>query len=190
MINALKKNPPLYIGLVLPVLMLLFFAGVPFVSSFVVEAPKYNFIYSTTSYQVEGKLRVVDGKLELEAYNQNNYPNKLPSFYFVDVHSKKNTKLNFVLTNEESFLIPPYEHRTFIVEGISLKNLDTSTMSPDGYQFTSDNNQNFDLLFPFFFGGNRSNSLSISKFGRIERFQTPRETYWNAKFEGWVIPSQ
>lgn len=187
MINALKKNPALYIGLALPLLMLLLFAGYPFISSLVVEAPKYNFIYSTNSFQRNLKFSVNEGKLELEVYNQGNYPIEPPFVYLVDVHSKKNTKVNFVLTNEENLQIPPLQHRKFIVEGVSLKDLDTSYVSPDGYQFVSNYNDNVSLL-PLFFGGGTRNLISISKFGRIEKFQTPIEGYWGSQFVGWIIP--
>jgi hypothetical protein len=187
MIKLIKKNPALYIGLALPLLMVLLFAGIPFIASFMVQPPKYNFIYSVNSYQMDVKFSVIDGRLELNVYNRSNYPNDPPSVYLIDVHSKENTQLSFVSNNEKNLLVPPHEYRTFIVEGISLKDLDTSMISPDGYQFISDNGDNFSL-FPLFFGGNRRNLLSISKLGRIERFQNTLGGYWASKFEGWVIP--
>lgn len=186
MMNALKKNPALYIGLALPLLMLLFFAGVPFISSLVVEPPQYNFIYSVKSYQTEGTVRFVDGKLELDAYNRDSDPHEPPSVYLIDVHSKKYKKLD---VNEEGTLIPPHQHRTFVLKGVLLKNLDTSTVSPDGYQYVLNNNDNIDLFSPFF-RGSKMDSLFISKSGRIEKFQIPTDVYWNMKFEGWVIPAQ
>lgn len=185
--NLFKKNPALFIGLVLPLLMILAFAGIPFIASFVVLAPKYNFIYSLYNYGSNGKLRVVDGQLVLRVYNPSTIPQEVrQQLYWVDVHSKKSTNLNFNLPKEENSLIPPHQSREFIIEGISLQDLDASNISPDGYQIRTGNNDNFSSLI-FFFGGRR-NYLSLSKSGRIVSFPTPAQGYGGVKFEGWIIP--
>lgn len=186
--NAFKKNPALFIGLALPLVMLLLFAGIPFIYSFVVPAPQYNFIYSINNYEQNNKLKVVDGKLVLQAYNTWNGPREpQQALYLVDVHSKKSTKLNFLLfAKEEHILIPPHESREYIIEGVSLKALDPSNISPDGYQVITGNNDNFFSLM-FFFGDNRRNYLSLKKSGRIDNFPVPSQGY-GGKFEGWIIP--
>lgn len=185
--NAFTKNPALFIGLALPLMMILVFAGIPFIRSFMVPAPQYNFIYSINNYEPNGKLKVVDGKLVLQVYNSWNEPREpQQTIYLVDVHSKKTTKLNLFLSKEEIVLIPPREKREFIIEGVSLKELNTSNISPDGYQVITGNNDNFFSLI-FFFGDNRRNSLSLKKSGRIDNFQIPTQGY-GGKFEGWIIP--
>lgn len=179
--NAFKKNPALFIGLALPILMMLIFAGIPFVSSFIVSPPRYNFIYSS-NYSDE-KLRVVDGKLILQAYNSWTSPREVQPLYLVDVQSKKSKKLGFVLAPGEDLLIPAQQNREFIVEGISLKALDPSNQSPDGYQLTVNKDDNFFTLL-FFFGGDRENYISLSKNGRIDTFRT----LVPGRFQGWIIP--
>lgn len=185
--NAFKKNPPLFIGLMLPLLIILAFAGIPFVASFVVPAPEYNFIYSLDHYNNQGKLRVIDGKLNLEVYNPWAQPREIPQFYLADVHSKKSTKLNVALAQGENSLVPAYKTREFVIEGITLKGLDPSNIAPDGYQLTTGTNDNFFSIF-FFVGGNRQNYISLHKAGRIEKFPSAGETYRGIRFEGWIIP--
>lgn len=185
--NALKKNPALLIGLALPVVMVLIFAGIPFVSSFFVFPPHYNFIYSFNNYEPNGKLKVVEGKLMLQVHNSWREPREIQqTLYLVDVQSKKSKKLNLHLSKEATSLIPPLETREFVVEGISLKALDPSNVSPDGYQVITNQNDNFFSLL-FFFGDSRRNYLSIRKSGRTESFTSPGFGY-GGKFEGWIIP--
>lgn len=181
------KNPALFIGLALPVAMILIFAGIPFIRSFMVPDPQFNFIYSINNYEPNGKLKVVDGKLVLQVYNSWNEPREpQQTIYQVDVRSKKNTKLNFLPSKDEVTLIPPHEKREFILEGVSLKALDKSNISPDGYEILTGNNDNiFSLIF--FFGDNRRNYLSIKKSGRIDNFPISNQGY-SGKFEGWIIP--
>ncbi|MBL0942647.1 MAG: hypothetical protein IBJ00_08000, partial [Alphaproteobacteria bacterium] len=108
MVNLFKKNPPLFIGLALPLLMLLIFVGIPFISSYLVPAPQYNFIYSLYNTGSEGTLRVVDGKLILNIYNSQDQPLKpRQQFYLVDIVSKKSTKLNFFPSTSKDIIIPP-----------------------------------------------------------------------------------
>jgi hypothetical protein len=184
--NLFKKNPSLFIGLALPLLMMLSFAGVPFISSYLVPPPKYNFIYSLYDNGLKETLRVVDGKLILNVYNPRNEPVETdPQFYLVDVASKNSTKLNLARSGLNDFVIPPLKSREFILKGIPLKSLDTSLQSPDGYQMRATKNDNF-LSFGFFFGGNRINYLSLSKSSRIYKI-LPVDS-WSVKFEGWVIP--
>lgn len=187
--NSFKKNPALYIGLALPLLMIVVLAGIPFIYSFVVPAPQYNFIYSiNNNYPPNEKLKVVNGKLVLQAHNdwdQSKEPRGM--IYLIDVHSKKSTKLNYLpLFKAENILIPPHESREYVIEGVSLKALDPSNISPDGYQVITGNNDNFFSLM-FFFGDSRRNYLSLKKSGRIDNIPVPAQSY-NGKFEGWVIP--
>lgn len=187
MINALKKNPALYIGLGLPILMMLIFTGIPFIASFLVAPPKYNFIYSSRSYRSHETLRVDSGKLTVDIYNEFDKPWPAPNLdlYLVDVHAKRVTKLKYGVSNPEALMIPPHETRSFIVDGITLKSLDVSVEAPDGYKVTSNYN---DFSFPFFFGGNRRDYLTLSKSGRVDRIPTRDEGAWSVSFEGWVIP--
>lgn len=185
--NALKKNPALFIGLTLPLVMILIFAGIPFISSFMVPPPTYNFIYSFNNYEPNGKLKVVGGKLILQVHNSWQQPREIQqTIYLVDVHSKKSTKLNLLLSKDQLSLIPPLETREFIVEGVSLKALDPSNIAPDGYQVITSNNDNFFSLL-FFFGESRRHYVSIKKSGRTESFSSPAFGY-GGKFEGWIIP--
>src|SRR5436190_12325075 len=170
--NAFKKNPALFIGLALPLLMILLFAGVPFMASFMVPEPKYNFIYSINNYNPDGKLRVDKGKLVFQVSNSWAQPREAPEIYLADVHSKKSTKLNFVLSPGEDSRIPANKIREFIIERITLKKLDTSNISPDGYQIMTGTNENFFSLV-FFFGADRRNYLSLSKSGRRIALPTP-----------------
>jgi hypothetical protein len=185
--NTFKKNPALFIGLALPLLMILIFSGIPFIASFVVEPPQYNFIYSYNNYNdINGKLKVIDGQLILQAHNTWQEPREAQqTLYLVHVDSKKSTKLNLRLEKGETSLIPPRETRNFIVEGVSLKELDTSNLSPDGYKITSETETIFALLF--FFGNNTRQSLSIKKSGRTVNIPLPESRY-GGKFEGWIIP--
>jgi hypothetical protein len=187
MIQAFKKNPALYIGLLIPLLMVIVLAGLPLLTSYLVPAPKFNIIYSIRNYQNEGKLTVVNGKLQLEFYNQSNNPVEAPDVYLIDVQSKKITLLNSAFKNKKEHLIPAHEMRTIVFNDLSLKQLDKSKKAPDGYQITTESNDSL-FLFSLFFGGNKRDTMSISKSGRIEKFQLPLENYWGARFEGWVIP--
>jgi hypothetical protein len=185
--NAFKKNPALFIGLALPLLMILLFAGIPFIASFMVPAPEYNFLYSINNYNPDGKLRVEDGKLIFKVSNSWAQPREAPEIYLADVHSEKSTKLNFALSPGEDSRIPANTSRDFIIEGITLKRLDNSTKAPDGYQISTGTNDNFFSLV-FFFGGDRRNSLSLRKSGRHIEFPTTTQGYYSIRFEGWIIP--
>lgn len=187
MFAAIKKNPALSIGLIIPLLMLILLGGFPFVATLFVSGPEYNIIYSVRNYQTDGKLGVVDGKLQLQVYNRNNTPIDVPAIYLLDVKTGISTLLNSPFTHKEESTVPAHETRTIVFNEVPLKQLDKSFTAPDGYKVMTEGDNTL-FLFPLFFGGHNSNTMSISKLGRVEKFQLSVETYRGAKFEGWVIP--
>jgi len=164
--------------------MMLLFAGIPFIASFTVNPPQYNFVYSSKDYQINEKLGVKDGKLVLSFYNKSSASLEAPSLYLFDVHSKGVTKLNYDLSKGETLFVKPHQSRSFRVEGISLKALDRSKIAPDGYQLMKGENN---YVLGALFGGSGRDFVSISKLGRVEKFPSPPEEYWSLEFEGWII---
>ena len=179
----IKENLPLYIGLAIPVLMILFVAGAIYLPGLFVQ-PQYSFLYAVGSYSTyleqvgdvftEHRYSVEGSKLtentriltDDRRYYRGSQP---PRFYIYDVKSDQNREVNFA--------------------DAQLLSLDAEKKSPDGYEVTYGSRE--DGVFPFFFYSSRDYDKRFLKGNNVSheiRVKTGSESYGRSfNFIGWVL---
>jgi hypothetical protein len=176
----IRSNVVLTIGVLLPILMIVFFALSQSVPKFFVEPPKYNFVYAAPYY---GNLqfKFVDKKLfvEFSCQNLSNDPLwlKRTSLYVFDVKTKKAAQTLIDFSRYETQC--KNQHYLLLIPAFNQYRIDSSTLSPDGYQLSKENQDYmlFDLL-----NRNTADGLFISKNGNRMGVHSPAP-----KFIGWIV---
>ncbi|MEI8229572.1 MAG: hypothetical protein WCG83_00355 [Candidatus Peregrinibacteria bacterium] len=164
----IRKNSTLIIGLLIPVLMIVFVAGSIYIPGLFAPAPTYNFLYtSSNDYNYNWTVEVRGDKLvrlNRDAPKDSNLLDAEPAIYLFDVATRKSR----IIT---------------LAEAQKLK-LNPNAESPDGYQVNQSSNGGG---FPF--GFNNESRLYMRGHSTSFRIDVNIDNgYWNFRFLGWVIP--
>ena len=176
----MQKNISLWIGLAIPVLMIVFVAAAIYLPRIFAESPQYDFVYMLNGYSQpygygydyavrNGTLTRTPIVLPPEALASK--PEVIPESQFFVYDAQADT------TKEISF-----------DDAVKLK-LDSSYESPDGFQVQQGNYSG--EFFPFFGGGyNDGIYLEGGGVSRKINVNVARDPYryQNFQFLGWVIP--
>lgn len=186
--SGIKKNWALIVGLLLPILMVGVFYAVPYITSIFVANPQYDFLYSNNDYSYGDNasikdLKVVNNFLVLKIKNPSGRPQKIPSIYRCDVKTMTSHQINFTDLDE----LKPYEKKEFILKEIPVKELNQSTIAPDGYELKKPDN--FSFMGGLFFSERNKALFALSKNGRVIPIKTSlHASYYSTHFLGWLIP--
>ena len=76
MLNAIRRNPMIAAGVLLPVFVAFFFSVAILVPKWLVDPPQHDFLFSMQDYRqvpagVELRLQVIDERLEVRVYSPN-----------------------------------------------------------------------------------------------------------------------
>ena len=166
-----KKNLPLIIGVLIPVVMILFIAGSIYLPRAAMR-PKYNFLYATNGY--ENAYVIKDGRLAewqaptstQDAYYPPPKPLAVSQLYLYDVKKDKSLALSFE------------EAKNF--------HLDPNPISPDGYEVSR--GQGGGGFFPFFYDGGDYSSWYLKGQNTWKKLaiRTNEPYYYDVRFLGWV----
>ncbi len=190
--QAVKSNIPLVIGLLLPVLMILFVAGSIYLPSLGEKAqPQYDFLYGVdTSYGAPGTYQyfVRGGKLMREEnpeymLNEPGSTRPIPAKPLKAPVDNARLYVHNVQTNES---------REITFEEAELLSLDYSMKSPDGFEMRQ--NHGGGSMFTEMFGGYRGNDYGkrylIGNGSSVElNLKGSTEPYFYTPFQffGWVM---
>lgn len=191
----IKKNFSLYIGLAIPVIMILLVAGVVYAPRVfnTVPPPQHDFLYAVGDnvvyasfgrdmypypavkgiwpkyvYTVEnGKLKRTEAGLPESEMGEVRVEEIVPKFYIHDTQTNVSTQITF--------------------EEAEALTLDTGAKSPDGFEIVHGQSGGGGI-FPFFYDGNNYNKRYIRKdyFAQELELNLPSE-YYAEFFLGWVI---
>lgn len=169
-----EKNFALWIGLSIPVLMIIFVAASIYIPSLFFH-PKTNFLLVTgLDYgPSQDEYTVQNGKLVKNAVSRpnNNGPVRLPVFYIYDV--KKNLSQTVSFEDAQKLILDP------------------TPRSPDGYEIRRSGE--FDGLFSLMLGGERdAHALYLQGKGGSRAIVNPDQShpnyyFWNTQFLGWIL---
>jgi len=168
------------IGILLPIIMVIVFSLSQAIPKFFIQPPKYNFVYASPYY---GNLqfKFVNKKLFVEFSCRNLSSDPLwltrTALYVFDVKTKKTTKTLI----DFSPYVAQCKNQVFVmlIPALNQYQIDASITSPDGYQFTKENQDYvlFDLL-----NHDATDGIFISKKGNIMGAHSPAP-----KFIGWIV---
>lgn len=169
-----KENLPLVIGLLIPLLMIVFVMISVYVPALLTQ-PKYNFVYGAGGdYYVLESYAVQNGTLIKKEVK---YPPKHieppviePKLYVYDVVNNTVKEISF---DEAQKL-----------------NLSSARMSPDGFEISS-GSEDYSIFSLFFSRGDYYGAKYIRGHGISKRLNMFREdrswSYINFRFIGWVV---
>lgn len=162
----MKEKLPLIVGILIPVLLILFVVVSVYLPSLFVK-PKYNFIY-TTNARYDYDVKVIDGKISVTPRYTDQYYGAQrrtpiePTFFLYDVVADKSKAISLVQTQTYT--------------------LDSSDKSPDGFTVGRDESDSYSFS-PFFYRGSRYGVYLQGK-GLNRKIQ---DRYYDFQFVGWVL---
>jgi hypothetical protein len=173
----IKKNITLIVGISIPILMILFVAGIIYLPGLFIQ-PKFNFLYVSgdSYYYPKYQYSVQNGKLvrsEIQRpENQIYIPPREVKLYIYDVAKNESKEISF--------------------EEAQKLNLDPSPISPDGFEIVYGSHSEGSFFFPFFFWSERDYSTLYLKGHNVSKKLNPQLSgsyynyYDNFRFIGWI----
>jgi len=200
MIKFLRENPTIAFGLGLPLLLVLVFLLVSGMPSLLVDPPKYDVVYATqyNNQQNGVQISVVDQRIQVVYQGIVQHGRKPRLWRF-------NPKTGAV--KEISYLLPPgltkrgrtpptpeEASRLTVIDVPDLEGvgIDSSSIAPDGYEFSLGSNYYSRNVFGgLFYSSRYRHQAVLTKNGRSVRLPNAAGRYYsgNARFIGWVVSS-
>ena len=196
--SFLRENPTIAFGLGLPLLLVVLFLLISGIPTLLVDPPQHDLLYATEYYnQQEGvQISVVNQKV-LVSYRGIAQGQQIPRLW--RYHSKTGA------VQEIAIILPPglraSDAKTIepgdrlISTPIDVPDLeglvvDSSSIAPDGYEFSSGSDRYSGNVFGGLFYSSRYRyQATLSKDGRSVRLPNADNYYYrqNTRFIGWVV---
>ncbi len=192
--NLIKENLVLVIGLTLPVLLIALFFLATVLPRSLATPPQYEMVFSYDKYEYNNppayntQFIVRDGRL-MAVLAENAKPQQNYNVSHLMIYDGKTESVR-----EISYVLPKVEmtnDRTeILVEEMKNFKIDTSSKSPDGYEFNYSGYGHGGIATDIFVGGSYRNNYSIRKGAVAFKVNMPRDQYYyynNLKFIGWIV---
>jgi len=195
----LRENPTIAFGLGLPLLLVIVFLLVSGIPTLLVDPPKYDVLYATGYYDYQNgvQISVVNQKVEV-VYQGRVRSSRKPRLW------RYNPKTGAV--KEVAIILPsglPLAGtkpataedvtQTTVIDVPDLQGLtvDSSSISPDGYEFSVGNRYSRNVFGGLFYASSYRLEAVLTKNGRSFRLPNPEGSYYggNTRFIGWVVSS-
>lgn len=195
-----RENPTIAFGLGLPLLLVVVFLLISGIPALLVAPPQYDVIYATGYYNYRNgvQISVVNQKVQV-IYQGNVYNNQKPRIWRYNPKTGAVKEISFLLP---SGLTSPGQEtaksevasKISRIEVSDLKGVkvDSSSIAPDGYEFSVGNNRYSRNIFDgLFFSSRYRHEAVLIKSGRSIRLPNPGNRYYRGSthFIGWVMSS-
>ncbi|NND68249.1 MAG: hypothetical protein HKN19_11735 [Halioglobus sp.] len=198
----LRENPTVAFGLGLPLLLVVVFLLISGIPALIVDSPKYDVIYATEYYNLqEGvQIAVVGGQVQV-TYRGTARADQLQVPRLWRYYAATGAVQEIAITLPPN--LPTYASGseqaadTLIavpIEVIDLQGLtvDSSSIAPDGYEFSTDDDRYSGNVFGgLFYSSRYRQHAAMTKDGR--RVRLPNTDNWRyghqTRFIGWVVES-
>ncbi|MCI0542724.1 hypothetical protein L0Y69_03170 [bacterium] len=189
--HSIKSNIPLVIGLLLPVLMILFVAGSIYLPRLGEQAqPQYDFLYmADQTYDLLPYVYLVrNGKLVKEARPVYELPTKTAGITVLE----DSQKTPFDVTKFYIYDVEKNESREVSFDDTSALSLDAHMESPDDFKVTQNYGNGGGIFSEIFGGGHEYGRWYLVGNGstlklELENGASGRYYYDNIQFLGWVM---
>jgi len=196
----LRENPTIAFGLGLPLLLVLVFLLVSGLPTLLVAPPQYEVLYATEHYNYPNgvQISVVNDKVQV-IYQGNAVNRRKPRIWRYNPETGAVKEIGYILPPG---LTPPGKNRPTPEEAakttrIDVPELDTltvdsSSIAPDGYEFSVESDRYSRNLFGSLFYSSRYRHEGVlTKDGRTIRLPNRADRYYrgNARLIGWIVPS-
>lgn len=196
--SFLRENPTIAFGLGLPLLMVTVFLLISGIPNLLVPSPQYDVLYATDYYYYQNgvQISVINQKVEV-IYQGNVQVNRRPRIWRYDPKTGAVKEIAIILP---SGLIPAGKKpaatdavsKTTRIDVPDLEslNVDSSSIAPDGYEFSVGSDRYSGNVFGGLFYSSRYRHEAVLKNnGRSIRLPKPGGRYYsqNTHFIGWVV---
>jgi len=199
MTTFLRENPTIAFGLGLPLLLVIVFLLIAGVPALLVVPPQFDVLYSTNynyNYPTGIQISVVNQRVQVN-YLGSSQAYQNPRFW------RYNAKTGAV--RELAIMLPvglapagqvtapaetPLKVTAIDVPDLADVTIDTSSIAPDGYQFSSGGDASSRRVFTgLFYSSYERNQAELTKNGRSIRLPNSDGSYYGNQthFIGWVV---
>jgi hypothetical protein len=197
--NFIRENPTIAFGLGLPLLLVVVFLLISGIPAMLVDPPKYDVIYATEYYNNQNgvQISVVNQKIQVvyQGFAQGYQRPHLWRFnpktgavkeIFIQLPPGLAPPGQKPASPEEANRLTPIE-----VPDVAALTIDSSSIAPDGYEFsTGTNGYSGDVFTGLFYSSRYRNEVELTKKGRSIRLPNAgNRNYYNGsiRFLGWVV---
>lgn len=191
MLKYMRQNPMIAAGILLPLVIVVFFVFATAIPKFLVEPPAHDFLFTVPENRgskpaIELRFDVVDNRLRVRLFKTNLAYRSVARLYLFDHETLDVREITIDVPNDpETF----EEADEIDVAEFAKRPISTERKAPDGYEIRQPRYRNGNLMTALF-GGNRRNRLSIHKSGAVIDVPDPANNayyyYYNVNFIGWL----
>lgn len=193
-----RENPTIAFGLGLPLLLVVVFLLISGIPALLVEPPQYDVLYATEYYNYQSgvQISVVNRKVQV-VYQGSMQGYQRPRLWR---YSPKTGAVREIAYMLPPGLTPPGQKpatpedaakiTTIEVPDLSGLTVDSSSIAPDGYEFSAGaNGYSGDVFSGLFYSSRYRNEAVLTKKGRSIRLPNAGNVYYGnyAHFIGWVV---
>jgi len=196
--SFLRENPTIAFGLGLPLLLVVGFLLISGVPALLVEPPQYDVLYATEypNYPNGVQISVVSQKVQV-VYQGNTQGYQKPRLWRYSPKTGAVKEIAIMLppglmppgqkppTPEEAAKITPID-----VPDLAGLAIDSSSIAPDGYEFSAGpNGYSGDVFTGLFYSSRYRNEAVLTKKGRSVRLPNAGNAYYGnyTHFVGWIV---
>jgi len=196
--SFIRENPTIAFGLGLPLLLVLLFLAISGIPALLVDPPQHDVLYTTEYYNDQQGVQIaVVGKKVLVSYQGTRQARKIPRLW--RYYSKTGAVQEIAMILPPGLISPDakaFETGDMLIsmpidvpdlEGLMV---DSSSIAPDGYEFSRDTGRDSGNIFGGLFYSSRYRHLAtLNKDGRSVRLLNADNYYYgqNTRFIGWVV---
>ena len=196
--KLIRENPTIAFGLGLPLLLIVIFLLVSGLPALFVASPQYDVLYATEYYENQNgvQISVVDQKVQV-IHQGNVQVNWNPRVWRYNPKTGAIKEITIILPAGlipvgQSYANSDANLKRTVIDVPDLENLsvDSSSIAPDGYEFSIGRNHYSGNVFNGLFNSSRyRNEAVLTKNGRQIRLKnTSTRAYGlNTHFIGWVV---
>ena len=197
--SFIRENPTIAYGLGLPLLLVVIFLIVSGLPRLLVAKPQYELLYATEyqNYQHVVQIIVVEQKVQV-IYQGAAYGNERPRLWRYNPQTGGVQEIAIILPPSPISSVnrsdsAPQTPKTTVIDVPDLAGLriNSSSVAPDGYEFSAaDNRYSRNIFGGLFYSQRYNHEAVLRKSGRSIRLPNSNDRYYsrNTHFVGWVLP--
>lgn len=191
MLKQIRQNPMIAAGILLPLVIVVFFLLATAIPKWLTAPPEYDLVFTVPEHNpnrrdVELTIDVMDNRLRARLFKKNEYYRGIARLYVFEHETQDVREISINLPGDMEAL----EDGTEVdVPGFANRSISTSRKAPDGYEVLGPGYRRGGNLMTELFGGRRRHQFSIHKSGAVIEIPNQgdhRNYYYSATFLGWV----
>ena len=194
-----RENPTIAFGLGLPLLLVVAFLLISGIPVLLVDPPQYDVLYATEYYNnMNNRVQVAVVDQKVQVYYQGSVSSyQKPRIWRYSPKTGGVKEIAYMLPPD---LLPPGKATatpeeagkitTIEVPDLAGLTVDSSSVAPDGYEFsTGQSGYSGDIFTGLFYGARYRNDTVLTKKGRSIRLPNTGNTYYGnpAHLIGWIV---